>query len=111
MPKRGRLEPDVMLKLPTSEFLAPCSIEKGVITVSYEKMTAVLQRAKGRQLGSAAPQQNAQLDKLRAEVEQLKKDAKMRQREADPNEGGEESGTNKKGRKAAKKAEKEEKGE
>ncbi len=65
----------------------------------------MLQQAKGRQLGSAAPQQKVELDELRAEVAQLKKDAKMRQREADLDEAGEELGTNKKGRKAAKKAE------
>ncbi len=102
MPKKERVVPDVTLKLPISEFLAPCSVYKGVVTVSFEKMTAVLQRAKARQVGEAAPQQKAELDKLRAQVAQLQKDAKSRRHEADPDEA-EGSGASKKERKKAKK--------
>ncbi len=101
MPKWKRPEPDVLLRMPISEFFSLCTVEKGIIQLSFNKMTALLAHAKGKQSTPAMPQHKAELDKLRAEVLQLKARAK-----ANTDAAGEEVGTCKKPKQTRKKPDK-----
>ncbi len=102
MPKRKRPELDILLKMPVSEFLAPCTLQKGTIEVSFNRMMELLARAKGKQSVQVTPQHQVQLDKLRAEVAALKAQAKAKPdaaaedaEDAEPNKEPKETGRKK----------------
>ncbi len=101
MPKCKRLDPDVQIQMLISEFFSACSVEKGIVSLLFYKMMALLEHAKGRQLAPAEPEHKAELDKLRAEVKKLKAQAN-----AILDATGEDAGTSTKAREARKKPEK-----
>ncbi len=108
MPKRKLPEPDTLLKMPVSEFLALCTLQKGTIEVSFNRMMELLARAKGKQSVQGPPQHQLQLDKLHAEVNALKAQAKAKPAKPDAAaaEDVEDAEPNKEQKEAGKKKEK-----